>query len=339
MAFLNHALVPSASPACFSDRSPTTALCSLSKLSGPSTGGHKLVILSVTSLDCVRRPVPPRAGFLSKPSALISERVICTDVNARKKLEFKYTKDPSKGFCEFIESTSKEEVIAFFRDITNEVERFRQLQDFHFRVRDNDDGFRVEIFYNEDRRGPDVSPFDDCIGCSLDANLFVGQEPGMKSKECILEEFSDRPYAIVRLDVKGREGFSVMPVRHVERMSELDDDELYSMWTVVVRMLRQTGMPFISLILNHGSYRTLYHLNLKVWVDSDSYARYRLTWNKERMELWNRLQKYAVNRPKKQQVCFFFKRDGFCRHGEFCSYLHSYPKIINRVTSYSNFSS
>lgn len=323
MALLNSSTAFSASPPCPSDSSSFAALCSLHKVGGFSTCGRKqLVVLSITSLEYVRKPLLPRAGFLSKPTALISERVICTDVQPGTKLELKYAKQPAKDFCEFIETTPKQEVIAFFRDIAAELEGFRQLQDFHMKVRDGDGDFRVEVFFNEKRDGPDVTPFDDCIGCCPDANLFVGQEPGMKSKDCILEEFSVRPYAVCRLDAKGRSGFSVMPVRHVERMSDLDDEELYAIWTIPVRMLQEIGIPFISLIMNHGCYRTLYHLNLKIWVDNETHEKYISTCNEERKELWSRLQKYAVSRPKKQQACFFFRRDGSCRHGDFCSYSH-----------------
>ncbi|KAI5071262.1 hypothetical protein GOP47_0013513 [Adiantum capillus-veneris] len=189
------------------------------------------------------------------------------DLQPGLKLELKYAKPPAKDFVEFMETMPKQEVVAFFRDIAAELEGFRQLQDFHMKVRDGDGDFRVEVFFNEERNGPDVAPYDDCIGCCPDTNLFVGQEPGMASKECILEEFSLRPYAVCRLDAKGRTGCSIMPGRHVERMSELDDDELYGMWRVATRMLRQLGIPFIILILNHGRYRTLYHLNLKLWVE------------------------------------------------------------------------
>ncbi|KAI5071848.1 hypothetical protein GOP47_0014099 [Adiantum capillus-veneris] len=221
-----------------------------------------------------------------------------------------------------METMPKQEVVAFFRDIAAELEGFRQLQDFHMKVRDGDGDFRVEVFFNEERNGPDVAPYDDCIGCCPDTNLFVGQEPGMASKECILEEFSLRPYAVCRLDAKGRTGCSIMPGRHVERMSELDDDELYGMWRVATRMLRQLGIPFIILILNHGRYRTLYHLNLKLWVGKEAHDKFMSTCSEETRELWNRLQKFAANRPKKQQLCFFYRRDGTCRHGDICSYSH-----------------
>lgn len=271
----------------------------------------------------MRKPNLPRAGLLSKPTTLISERVLCTDLLPSRKIELKYAKQPSKDFCEFIETTPKQEVIAFFRDVAGELEGFRQLRDFHMKIRDGEGDFRIEVFSGDDRLGPDASPYNDCIACCPDTNLFVGQEPGMAAHECILEEFSCRPYAICRLDAKGRSGFSIMPVRHVERMSELDDDELYAMWSVAVRMVRHIGIPFISLIMNHGIYRTFHHLNLKVWVDNELHKQYRATWSEDRKELWDRLQKYAVNRPKKQQVCYFYRRDKSCRHGDLCSFSHT----------------
>eukprot|EP00250_Pteridium_aquilinum_P014567 c22065_g1_i1 orf=98-1078(+) len=325
MALLHTSTVFSTSPRCSSADASFSfkALCSRNKVAGFSVCRRKLFVVAVSSLQCVRRPSLPRAGLLSRPTSLISERVICTDMQPGRKLELKYAKQPSKDFCEFMETTPKEEVVAFFRDVAGELEGFRQLVDFHMKIRDGEGDFRIEVFFGEERNGPEVSPYDDCIMCCPDANLFVGQVPGMAAGECILEEFSYRPYAICRLDAKGRSGFSVTPVRHVERMSDLDDNELYAMWSVAVRTVRHIGIPFVSLIMNHGTYRTLYHLNLKVWVDNELHEQYRSTWREDRKELWNRLQRCAVNRPKKQQLCYFYRRDRSCRHGDLCSFSHT----------------
>lgn len=77
-----------------------------------------------------------------------------------------------------------------------------------------------------------------CISCNSDAELFPGELPLIVAGACVLPEFSDQPYVQCHLDAKARPGFIVTPKRHVDRLSELDDEEVYAMWTVAVRALR-----------------------------------------------------------------------------------------------------
>jgi hypothetical protein len=105
-------------------------------------------------------------------------------------------------------------------------------------------------------------------------------------------------------------------------MTDLNDDELFALWQTAVRVLRHSNVPFISMVLNQGTYRTLDHLLLKIWIENYLHDLYRSTWSLDRKETWARLQRHALNRPKKQRVCFFFRRNNSCRHGDFCSYLH-----------------
>lgn len=329
MALL-HSSAFAAPPACPSAVRPACPLRKAERADGVglqvkgfATCGRKLVIFAVSSLQSVRRPTLPRAGLFSKPTTLISERGLCT--YEESKIEFRYAKQPSKYFCEFMQTTPKQEVIAFFRAVAMELEDFRGLRDFHLKVRDGEGDFRIEVFFGDNRPGPGVFQYEECIACCPDANLFVFQKPGMTARECILDEFSQLPHAVCKMDVKGRSGFAITPVRHVERMSELDDEELYVMWSAAAKLLIDIGIPFISLIMNHGIYRTSYHLNLKVWVENEAHRQYRETWGEERKEVWERLQKHAVNRPRKRQLCFFHRRDKSCRHGDMCSFTHTDP--------------
>lgn len=54
----------------------------------------------------------------------------------------------------------------------------------------------------------------------------------------MLPKFNDQPYVQCHLDAKARPGFIVTPKRHVERLSEMDDKEVYALWTVAARALR-----------------------------------------------------------------------------------------------------
>ncbi|KAH7351935.1 hypothetical protein KP509_19G021200 [Ceratopteris richardii] len=217
-----------------------------------------------------------------------------------KKLEFKCTKMPVKDFCTFMDAEPKLEIVAFFREIAAELENNRKILDFHMRIVNSEEmGFKVEVYYGIEKSGPVVLPLSRCISCHPNVPIFPGQEPVVEARECILEEFSSHPYAICRIDGKGRCGFVITPIRHVDRMSELDDEELYGLWSLAVQVLRQTHLPFTTMILNHGTYRNVEHLHLKIWVERSLYEQYLTQWTDERQELWLRLQELALKRPKK----------------------------------------
>ena len=77
-----------------------------------------------------------------------------------------------------------------------------------------------------------------CISCNFNTPLFPRDEPLITAGECVLPEFADQPYVQCHLDAKARPGYIVTPKRHVERLSEMDDEEVYAMWAVAVRALR-----------------------------------------------------------------------------------------------------
>jgi len=92
------------------------------------------------------------------------------------------------------------------------------------------------------------------------------------------------------MDAKARVGFIVTPVRHVETMGALEDEELYCLWRVGLRALRSEGLQPVNMIVNHGCYRNLPHLHLKIWVDDGMHRQARLKWNDDKKRVWARLE-------------------------------------------------
>lgn len=253
----------------------------------------------------------------------ISERVVCKDIQNNRKLQFFPSRRLDKDFYSFIESTPRIEVVAFFREIAEELQTRRQLENFRMVIRNGDCQFKVEVRYGNERDGPEVSAPWDCISCFADAPIFPGREPRVESRECILEEFSDQSHVRCRLDAKARPGIAIAPVRHVERMPDLKDAELYTLWSMAVRLLRQEEMPFVSMVLHHGTYRYRHHLHLKVWVGIDAFARYQLKWSEERKEVWKRLNELEGSRHAKARVCSYHKVGSGCSLGDLCSFSHA----------------
>ncbi|MCO5555442.1 hypothetical protein L7F22_008987 [Adiantum nelumboides] len=233
-------------------------------------------------------------------SSMFIRYIDCCNVSKGRKLDFECAKLPTKDFCTFVESEPKSMVVAFFREVATELESKLEILDFHMRVVNCEEGFKVEVYYGTEKLGPPVSTPSNCISCHPNAPLFPGQEPVVEAKDCVLEEFSNQPHAVCRLDAKGRCGFIITPIRHVDRLSELDDEELFGLWSLAVKVLREANLPFTTMILNHGTYRNVEHLHLKVWVDKNLYEQYRTQWSNERQELWRRLQDFASKRPRKK---------------------------------------
>lgn len=197
-------------------------------------------------------------------------------------------------FCTFMESSSKQQVISFFRQVIHQVEVRRKILDFHLKLKnDVTKGFVIKIFYGDEYGGPeDLSNGRPCISCCADAPLYPFGD--VLAGECVLKEFSDQSYVQCCLDAKARPGFIVTPLRHVDRMSELDDEEMYYLWWVGVRALRNEGFSmFKSMILNHGCYRNVAHLHLKIWVDPQLHAAAREKWSEVKKMLWRRLEDLA----------------------------------------------
>lgn len=199
-------------------------------------------------------------------------------------------------FCTFIESSTKQHVISFFRQVILQVEVRRKILDFHLKLKnDVTKGFVINIFYGDNVGGPaDLSHGRPCISCCADVPLYPFSDIVLAG-ECVLKEFSDQPYVQCCLDAKARPGFIVTPLRHVDRMSELDDEEMYYLWLVGVRALRNDGLSmFKSMILNHGCYRNVAHLHLKIWVDPQLHSAARERWSEAKKMLWGRLECLAT---------------------------------------------
>jgi hypothetical protein len=90
-------------------------------------------------------------------------------------------------------------------------------------------------------------------------------------------------------DAKARDMLVVCPSRHVERISELSNEEIYRMCRSIVGALRSSGrsnderggMAYETLILNQGRFQNLPHLHVKCWLSPQDFDRMRKKWTEE----------------------------------------------------------
>ncbi|GLJ11838.1 hypothetical protein SUGI_0178270 [Cryptomeria japonica] len=227
------------------------------------------------------------------------------------------------GFFDFVKNASQEVVVRFFRQAIKQIEESRHINDYHFKLKPSKpSGFLIDVFYGESREGPEIVEPGSCISCNDSAPLFPSQADSVCAGECVLREFSDQPFVQCSLDAKARPGFIVTPVRHVQKLGDLDDQELFALWSVGVRALKSEGLNFTSMIVNHGSYRNLPHLHLKIWVDEREFGRAVVRWSAEKKKLLSILQRLASALPKKRAMCAVVQKGRKCRFGERCRFSH-----------------
>ncbi|KAH7443942.1 hypothetical protein KP509_02G057200 [Ceratopteris richardii] len=250
-------------------------------------------------------------------------KIVVTETKPGKALEA--TLSVEQSFCSFIDGSSRACVVGFFRELARELEHERSLVDFHMKLVEYDGkkarSFKVQVFYgDEEREGPVDVPPGECISCFAHAVLYPGKKPKVTAGECVMDEIGGDGHVQCSIDAKARPGFIITPLRHVERMTDLDDGELFSLWNTAAKALRSENLPsFRCMILNHGQYRNLPHLHLKVWVDDGIHRAARNTWPLQRRELWRWLQELSSMDVRK---CKFFLSKQGCRRGSRCTFLH-----------------
>lgn len=138
-----------------------------------------------------------------------------------------------------------------------------------------------------------IHVFDDvisaCISCDTD---------NVVSRHSLLHESALNRWW---MDAKARPNFVITPIRHAERLSELTDDELYALWADAARLLTDEtgsdgagggdgGAAYLALIVNHGRFRNLPHVHLKLrFVAAEFDSSVRARWSAERVEQMRRL--------------------------------------------------
>ncbi|CAG8821284.1 26051_t:CDS:1, partial [Dentiscutata erythropus] len=149
---------------------------------------------------------------------------------------------------------------------------------FKFFIMEKEEGFFVGISRTKSWRAPPKKTFN-CLSCDF------GSETNKVSRIEFPTTTSDNTKKLLNpwLDAKARSMFIITPVRHVERLSECNDEELFSIFHLATQILDEEtkvskapwgGMRFIRMTLNHGNSRNLEHLHLKISVKSQDFKHF-----------------------------------------------------------------
>ena len=141
----------------------------------------------------------------------------------------------------------------YFRKLLSIVEDDQNIVDFHMVLHlEERTHLTVDFMYksHQNRSGP--VPTDICISCDTENPL---------SKFSLLE---DNPKTRIWLDGQLREKFIVTPVKHIERLSDMNQEEMKAFWIDTQSFLDKQGCAWQSIVVNHGIYRNHAHLHMKI---------------------------------------------------------------------------
>ncbi|CAF0804047.1 unnamed protein product [Adineta steineri] len=150
---------------------------------------------------------------------------------------------------------------SYFRQLVTLLEDDNQIINYHLKLRHNfnrNHELDVHIYFDSISRtsNPPIMPV--CISCEPTHEL---------SKTSLL---SEQQYTRAWLDGRAREKLILTPIRHVERLSELIDEngEMEAFWYDAIELIdKEYGQHenfYPNMILNHGTYRNHAHLHLKI---------------------------------------------------------------------------
>ncbi|CAG8491118.1 4076_t:CDS:2 [Ambispora gerdemannii] len=184
--------------------------------------------------------------------------------------EFRFFPEEPCSFADFLggtESTVSQDgeafsrVVNFFRDIITKVEIQERMEHFALVVtQDREKGFVVTVI--EVHRKPPRKVLN-CLSCDTES----------ETNKVSRLEYSFTKSVTTTITSTTRNMFIVTPVRHVERLSECTDEEIFEMFHFAVQLIGEEmklsnppweGVQFEKMTLNHGNARNLEHLHLKV---------------------------------------------------------------------------
>ncbi|UJR23599.1 hypothetical protein I4U23_026588 [Adineta vaga] len=157
---------------------------------------------------------------------------------------------------------SMNQAAAFFRQLLKIVEQDYNLINFHLKIqhhRTKTNQFNVFVFYGDDQVEHEPEPVSICSSCDIGHEL---------SRTTLL---SEQKHTYAWLDFRNRSKLILTPKRHVERLSELNDDndEMEAFWRDTVEVIDRecdqiSELNYPLLAINHGTFRKHAHMHLKI---------------------------------------------------------------------------
>ena len=204
-------------------------------------------------------------------------------------------------------ATSTSAAASKIRAVLEELEIRHSLEHFHLKIHNSFDfeqrrplaGCRLTVIAGGGRDGGPHAA-SSCMSCDLSCPLAVGVgaqvSDDVTSADSLLSESA---YSRVWIDAKARPMLVFTPVRHVERLSELDDCELHDLLHCIHAALNARGLHrFNCAIVNHGNFRNHAHLHVKLRFSPHVFASAVRKWTPEEQQKIERIREFAAKAEK-----------------------------------------
>jgi hypothetical protein len=196
------------------------------------------------------------------------------------------------------------------RAVLGELEVRHSLEHFHLKIHNSFDheqrrplaGCRLTVIAGSGRDGGPHAA-SSCMSCDLSCSLAVGVgvqlSDDVTSADSLLSESA---HTRVWIDAKGRPMLVFTPVRHVERLSELDDCELHDLLHCIHAALNTRGLHrFNCAIVNHGNFRNHAHLHVKLRFSPHVFDGAVSKWTLEERQKIDRIRAFAAKAEKQRR--------------------------------------
>ncbi|RIA84541.1 hypothetical protein C1645_412132 [Glomus cerebriforme] len=192
-------------------------------------------------------------------------------------------------------------VVNFFKNLITNIEE-KKMVDFGFYLQENQ-GFYVKIIQSDPTRHPPRKTVN-CISCDTESE--TNKISKLPYPTTTREEVSIHHNLWV--DAKARSMFIITPKRHVERLSECNDQEIFSMFLLATQIIEQetrlsnanwNGIRFLRMTLNHGNARNVEHLHLKIKISNKDFNHFQNCWDEERMKNFKILKNGLYKRDER----------------------------------------
>ena len=207
-------------------------------------------------------------------------------------------------------ATSTSAAASKIRAVLEELEIRHSLEHFHLKIHNSYDfeqrrplaGCRLTVIAGS---GHDGGPHaaSSCMSCDLSCPLAVGVgaqvSDDVTSADSLLSESA---HTRVWIDAKGRPMLVFTPVRHAERLSELDDCELHDLLHCIHAALNTRGLHrFNCAIVNHGNFRNHAHLHVKLRFSPHVFDSAVKKWTSEEQQKIERIRAFAAKSEKQRR--------------------------------------
>lgn len=155
----------------------------------------------------------------------------------------------------------------FFRSLLTLIEQDYHLENFHMKIQHRgtlSNQMDVFIFFGEDQLTQPADSVTICSSCEVAHEL---------SRTTLL---SEQEHTYAWLDFRNRPKLIITPKRHIERLSQLQDEngEMNAFWSDIVQVIdreceQMNPSNYPLLAINHGTFRNHGHLHLKIDIPKD----------------------------------------------------------------------